>query len=252
MVHIINTLNKQLSLLKPTWEKQHNVINVVTAKKFTLGKETHVWKANLNYHPYYYERLSLEEKKRASRFRLPKDQNRYIAAHYILRSILGTYINCEASIIHIDKGKNGKPFLASRHANNYVFFNLTHSEDLFCLAVSKKHEVGMDLEIPNLKLKYLKIAQHFFTSEETDDLTRLPKKDQSKAFCLLWMKKEAILKTLGIGLSGLDEMVKEGWPYVNRPIYVCHFEFENQLLGTVAVETQSSSFRFFSWSEGNS
>src|SRR6266545_2357889 len=60
------------------------------------SNEVHVWRAALDLTisrvQSLWHLLSADERKRAERFRFQKDQNRYIVARGLLRTILGRYL----------------------------------------------------------------------------------------------------------------------------------------------------------------
>lgn len=86
---------------------------------------------------------------------------------------------------------NGKPFFEDYPD---FHFNISHSEDLIAVAVSKR-PVGVDIEI--LRDVNLEIAGRFFSEKEI----RFIKTDRD--FLYVWTRKEALLKKTGEGLKGI-------------------------------------------------
>lgn len=86
---------------------------------------------------------------------------------------------------------NGKPFFEDYPD---FHFNISHSEDLIAVAVSKT-SVGVDIE--TLRDVNLDIAGRFFAKKETRFIKT------SRDFLYVWTRKEALLKKTGEGLKGI-------------------------------------------------
>jgi 4'-phosphopantetheinyl transferase len=88
---------------------------------------------------------------------------------------------------------NGKPFFEDYPD---FHFNVSHSEDLIAVAVSKR-PVGVDIEI--LRDVNLEIAERFFSKKETRTT------QTSRDFLYVWTRKEALLKKTGEGLKDISK-----------------------------------------------
>ena len=91
--------------------------------------------------PYWFL-LSGNERKKASNYRYPDLQKKYIKMRAILRITLAPYLHNEPQEIIFKAGEHGKPFLADAN----IFFNLSHTGNKFVIAVSNIAEVGVDIE----------------------------------------------------------------------------------------------------------
>ena len=120
-----------------------------------------------------------------------------------MRTVLARYLNIEASEIEYLKGEKGKPCLAdsSYYNLNGLQFNLSHTQELAILAVTKNAQVGIDIEYNNRKTDWKGICKRFFTVPEQQALFSLAAEQQEIAFFDLWTRKEAYMKVLGTGLS---------------------------------------------------
>lgn len=147
--------------------------------------------------------LSPAERQRADRFAFPHLRERYVAAHAILRRLLGDYLHVEPASFLFEIAERGKPSLPGHP----LHFNLSHTNDQGLLAVTRVAEVGVDIERLDRKLDRAGIAERFFSRAEADDLASLPEAEQVEAFGNLWTRKEAWLKATGIGISeGLNQV----------------------------------------------
>jgi 4'-phosphopantetheinyl transferase len=158
----------------------------------------HVWFVSLYRSAYsdcdWDAHLSPEERQRAASFRFPRDRDRFIVVHGILRRVLDSYLPQAPTLIY---GTNGKPALAC----GGLHFNLSHTDDRALIAVSATGELGVDLERVRLEPDAARIADYCFSPSERKALSLVPQARQAEAFFKCWTRKEAFVKALGDGLS---------------------------------------------------
>lgn len=166
--------------------------------------EVHIWCASLDVPPetsaHLYATLSAEERKRSARFRFQRDQQRFVAAHGVLRDLLGRYLQTQPDRISYVYNAFGKPDL-SPEFDGRLTFNLSHSAGLALIAIAAGANVGIDLEYLREQSDYPDIARYFFSAAEADQLSELPNPFYADAFIACWTKKEACLKACGDGLT---------------------------------------------------
>ena len=144
--------------------------------------------------------LSAEERARADRFRFDLDRTRFINAHGVMREILGRYLGVDAASVDIARAGNGKPVLDARHRTD-VQFNLSHSGQYGVVAVSVGRPVGVDVEIIRRDFTWPELAERYFSRSENAWLRTHPPDEAVRSFFRLWVAKEAVLKSSGVGLS---------------------------------------------------
>ena len=95
----------------------------------------------------------------------------------------------------------GKPYLPSHPGFHY---NFSDSGDYLVLAVSPKHEIGVDLQkLTPVRAGVIPMAERFFHPEDLALLRNAKDaEEQLKLFFRIWTIKEAYLKCTGEGLSG--------------------------------------------------
>ena len=81
--------------------------------------------------------LSADESARASRFHFARDRQRFVAARALLRIILASYLETDASSLSFSYSKKEKPSLGSAHASSGVRFNISHSGGVALLAFTR-------------------------------------------------------------------------------------------------------------------
>ena len=166
----------------------------------------HVWAVDLERETFdghtLAETLSADEWMRADRFVYEKHRAHFVAGRGCLRAILAKYMDCKPGELAFFYGEHGKPALASPWDKFQLRFNLSHSAGLALIAVSMRHEIGVDVEHLSRKVGQIKdIAKRFFAPGEYERLCALPQGEQRRAFFCCWTRKEAYLKALGTGLT---------------------------------------------------
>ena len=170
----------------------------------------HIWQAHLDLPAELLAQLratlSIDEQRRADRFHFSRDRHRFTAGRGILRNILSRYSGIQPALLEFDYSRRGKPALRSDCAGGALNFNLSHSGGLALYAVTRHRQIGIDLEILRPMPDAEKIAERFFSANESAALRNLPAAEKQEAFFLCWTRKEAYLKAVGQGLTGLDDV----------------------------------------------
>src|SRR3990167_1114685 len=143
--------------------------------------------------------LSADECKRADKFRFPEHRRRYIAAHYRLRQILGTYTKTDHEKLEFKHTEHKKPFLILPGDAN-LQFNLSHSGDMAIYAFGLVHPLGIDIERVREECNY-DVAERFFSKNEREGLSARTHNDIRLSFYRIWARKEAMIKATGKGMS---------------------------------------------------
>jgi 4'-phosphopantetheinyl transferase len=118
-------------------------------------------------------------------------------------ALYGTGI--EPAALRFVRGEHGKPALAPEFDHLGLHFNLTHTEGLVAIAVSRHRDVGLDAENIFERTTALRLARRYFTAEEARNLEALPIERQPARFYSLWTLKESWMKATGSGVkAGFD------------------------------------------------
>jgi 4'-phosphopantetheinyl transferase len=110
-------------------------------------------------------------------------------------------LNVEPGTLRFCYSEYGKPGLDQEFGGDENSFNLSHSNALGLLAVTRHRAVGVDIEHIRPDLADEQIARRFFSSREVQSLIALPAEVQKEAFFNCWTRKEAYIKAIGEGLS---------------------------------------------------
>jgi 4'-phosphopantetheinyl transferase len=154
----------------------------------------------------------------------PRDQpgRRRLAAHSALRRVLAGYLGVPAAGVEIEVGENGKPRLPGEELQ----FNLSHSGEVALIAVSESRSVGVDVERVKLDRDFLALAERALGEEEVAALRAADPADRAAVFYAAWVRHEAFLKCLGVGLAG---------PIPDSPVSVQQLDAEPGYAAAVAV-----------------
>ena len=177
----------------------------------------HIWRAPLVIPSARRTRmmgvLTAKEREQCGRFLRPADRERCAAARASLRIVLAKYLHGDPRTLPILAATSGKPYLdysadtsgaaagLAPHGAVGIQFNLSHAEECALIAVSRGMSVGIDVERMR-DLKDMEAILHGFFSHQEQVFVRSHEgEERTRAFFLLWTRREAAAKALGIGLS---------------------------------------------------
>ena len=132
--------------------------------------------------------VSADELARGATFADSADRDRYLAAHTWLRSVLAAATGSAPRSLVISTTGNGKPELPDHE----LHFSLAHTSDHALVALSRRDEVGVDLESLHQQPFSQDAMDRVLTAGERSWLANQP--DQHRAFLQLWVRKEAVAK----------------------------------------------------------
>lgn len=81
-----------------------------------------------------------------------------------------------------------------------LHFNVSHSANLWIIAWSFEHEVGIDVQKIDTSINYQAIMRQFFTKSEQSQVNTI------SDFFDVWTQKEAVLKLNGLGFARMPKI----------------------------------------------
>lgn len=132
-----------------------------------------------------------------------------LLARTLVRSVLKRYCRGEIASqeLRFECSPSGKPWLVSEEGvdeqGDKLHFNLTHTERLLGVAVSRGGLVGLDAESSSRLTKFnpVDLARRRFSTREFAVLTGFENlAEQTRLFIRLWCLKEAYVKATGRGI----------------------------------------------------
>lgn len=172
-------------------QQAHKVASTLSAQ------QVHIWQVPFMQFAHDLAILSVDEKKRAMRYKFAIHRQRFIAYRVALRQILAGYYNTEPSKLAFSYTAYNKPYLDLAELQ----FNLSHSKNMMVLGITKHCTIGIDIEIIKANHALMDIAKQYFCDLEYQKLKLVPTLDQQACFYELWTRKEAFIKAIGTGLS---------------------------------------------------
>ncbi len=139
--------------------------------------------------------ITPEELQRVTEIRAQRRRQEYMCGRALLRNTLERWTGEPAISHRLTTTERGKPVCIDGPA-----LSVTHSGNLVACAVTDCGDIGIDLEVPKRRRRTTDIARSYFSSEEACWLATQP----ADRFPMLWVLKEACLKSIGLGLGGLD------------------------------------------------
>lgn len=171
--------------------------------RYPVKGEVHLWWASLAEHTDKYacfsSWLSGPERRQIDRLHRSDVRIRRCTSRGLLRASLARYLDIEPGALAFAKNSAGKPALVSPTRD--LQFNVSHSENLWVCAVTKRQPVGVDVE------RVRPLSPHhimpFLAPEERmaweASFSAQPRSEAINALFSLWTRKEAYVKARGLG-----------------------------------------------------
>lgn len=191
--------------------------------------------------------LSNQEKTQAEGFINKTLKNRYVLSHGLLRAILSFYVEKNPQDIQYSVNQFGKPFLEDNVCQ--VQFNMSHSKDYAVYIIALEDQVGIDIEWKDKDINIQEIYELVFSSAEIIRFNQLTLEEKFHGFYDTWIKKEAIIKAIGQGLSYpiktieiMNSMDNDNAYYIanGNTFYCSNLRNLDNYVGTVALTHQLS------------
>lgn len=157
-----------------------------------LNLEAQLFKFNWAYF------LSHDEQTRVDRFKFKKHATDYGITRAVLRCLLARYTQQAPQQIQFTYTQYGKPQLVYPEQ---LQFNVSHSGSIVVYAFTWLHPLGVDVEriAPLNRLDAL--IERCFSESDQNYFKQLTHAEKLKLFFKGWVRKEALLKASGKGLS---------------------------------------------------
>lgn len=149
----------------------------------------------------YHQLLTDDERAKWQRYKFDKDKHQHLVTRALIRETLSRYESTVApQDWRFELNQHGKPAIANP-LSQPLFFNLSHTQNLAALAVTRIANVGVDVE----KIKQVEqvrgLAERCFADSEIRYVFSGDKTEIMWRFFKLWTLKESYIKARGCGLS---------------------------------------------------
>jgi len=228
-----------------------------------VAGETHVWRACLQLPPdvarCMADALPAGERARAEAIVVDRARDRFVASRFLLRTLLGRYLDLPPHQVALAYGAHGKPELAPGLSTTRLVFSLAHSRDCLVIALDLGRAVGVDVEFIRPLSDVAGLVGRAFSPAERAEWSALPPECRLEAFYRGWTAKEAWLKARSTGLtwpldwfttslapdSPLRLLAVDGEPGSASGWSLLSFEAAPGCIGALAVEGAAGPVRFF-------
>jgi 4'-phosphopantetheinyl transferase len=208
-----------------------------------------VWRVDLAVVPDdLRELLSADEHARAERIGRARDRELWARSRGVLRGLLGRYLQIDPRKLRFAAGKAGKPAFANDArastvadaAMTTLSFNLSHSAQTALYAFTTVGAVGVDVEVARRAIDAVALAERVFGPVEAARLRALDEGTRDQEFLRAWVRHEAALKCLGVGLGGSQDGETAQW--------ISELEMGSRAAAAVACVAAPSELRCWDWS----
>jgi 4'-phosphopantetheinyl transferase len=151
------------------------------------------------------EVLSASEQVRYEEYGNSVVRRRFACGRFLLREMLGRALGVSPRDVPLREGLHGKPCLAAG-TSRPVWFSVSHCDDLLVVAMSRKADVGIDVERSRAFEQWQRVADRVLDPSERRELAAAVEdgEDPGDAFLRHWCRVEAELKAIGCGIAGLE------------------------------------------------
>ncbi|KAF3982046.1 MAG: 4'-phosphopantetheinyl transferase superfamily protein [Methylococcales symbiont of Hymedesmia sp. n. MRB-2018] len=154
---------------------------------------------------YYCSYLNTQEREKADTFTQQLLQKKFIKTRARLKRILAVYLQIDPQTLVLEHTEYGKPYIKQ---DCDIYFNLSHKENKFVIAVSNIDELGIDIELCKDRKNMSGIVKKCFSEIESNFWSSLAVGQQTYMFYWFWVRKEAFVKAVGRGIAlGLNQCV---------------------------------------------
>ena len=200
------------------------------------NNEIHVWNNKLFSVGLNYSILTRQELYYAEKYPTNSQKKKYFYTRALLKQILSLYVGLPANEITFVNNSSGKPYLCNKEN---LYFNLSHTNTQFCLAIGCTDEIGIDIEAHPESHTMEEIIDYFLTDEEKSNVLKSSADSDLELNLLrMWTQKEAITKALGYTLES-------SLKHINLSPEEKEFIQDNKVIGTLATKHPISSLKKF-------
>ena len=205
----------------------------------------HVWRAELEtVDDGLLELLSAEERTRGERLLRERDRTLWMRSRGVLRALIGRYLQTDGSNLAFTTGEHGKPsLLTDRTSDAGLSFNLSHSGTVALYAFALTDPVGVDVELARRSVDEVAVAARILGPAAAARLEELEGERRQQEFLRLWVRHEAELKCLGMGI-GRAEQAGRG---EQRP-WLANLDVGPRAAAAVAAASGPRELHLWDWS----
>jgi 4'-phosphopantetheinyl transferase len=150
--------------------------------------------------------LDVREREALNRLSRAEDRARYVAAHALLRLLVARTWRIEPAAVAVTAScsrchsAHGRPIVTPPPGRPALHVSVAHAGDRVVVAATQLGPVGVDVE-ESSSVRFAGFADVALAASEQRSLAHLPSDQQMQGRTRMWVRKEAVLKATGDGLS---------------------------------------------------
>lgn len=144
-----------------------------------------------------HEILDESERTRVARLRVQGDREARTVAYGLHRALVAAELGIAPQAVPLYRDASGRP----RVAGDAVWTSLSHADGWVAVAVDACGPIGIDVEPVDRAPVMDEVADSVVHPAERGLLTVCDARSRRRALLALWVRKEAVLKALGVGLQ---------------------------------------------------
>jgi 4'-phosphopantetheinyl transferase len=151
----------------------------------------------------YHQLMDEPERVQQARYHFAKHRHQYLVTRALTRTVLSRYLTVAPAELRFVRNEYGRPELSPGFDTSPepLRFNLSHTDGLEVLAVTRGVDLGADVEVVRPDPSLILVADRFFSPSEVAALRALPEAEQIERFFTYWTLKESYIKARGMGLA---------------------------------------------------
>lgn len=159
------------------------------------------WARPADAHPRLATLLNPVEHTRAAAYKRQIDRDRFIVGCALSRLVLGELLDLSPARVPLERpcADCGRPHGRPQVAGRPEQLSISHSGDRVALAVTRSGPVGIDVE--QIDARKAEAIESVLTAEERGTLAGLSSQARLAGLYTYWVRKEAVLKATGHGLT---------------------------------------------------
>lgn len=203
---------------------------------------------------HLFSYLPTKEKQNINLYKTFKLQTNYLVTRAVLRKVLSKYISVRPHEIIFTKNSFGKPRISTSQNQHNIYFNISHSKDILCIAVSKVDEIGIDIEFKDESININDIQDLCLSDKEKRFMHSLANHSlKIDFFYKIWTLKESIVKAIGCGMSyeiNKLNLINAKYPHISKITDKVIFDMPDTIY-TIYAQTLDKNCRSETYSLDN-
>jgi len=122
---------------------------------------------------------------------------RFAASRRLIKYVAGRVVQAAPHTVELAYRPGGRPYL---RGCGQIDISLSHTGDLLLLGLTRRGDIGVDVEQSDRRMRLTGIERRFWTPYEIEVLSGVAEEERPREMVRLWTLKEAYSKAIGQGM----------------------------------------------------